>query len=172
MAYTQHSSPFSKKPKEKLISSTSTKTGDWKSGTNTIKTNTYSSKSTSSKSYEQFKKEGGDVDAAKAFNASKNSLRTETLNYSTSGVANSSIGPTGSTLTTPVDAPKSPPRLIWEKGGVGDTAPPTIETKKYRTPLKLKLKRFFKKVEKKFDFSGGKFHHKSKRRGCAGGNCP
>ena len=47
-----------------------------------------------------------------------------------------------------------------------------IETKKYKTPVKLKLKRFFKKVEKKFDFSGGKFHHKSRRSGCAGGNCP
>lgn len=154
-------------PNEKLISSTSTKEGDWRSGTNTTVTRTYGSNSGSSggdsnKSYAQFEKEGGDVEAAKAFNLSKSSTRTEKRNYSTSGVSSSSVAPTAPVLTTSIKPPS----------GKTIVPPPT---KEYKTPFGLKLKRIVNKITKNYTLNpfAGKGRSSNNRVGSGAGckNC-
>ena len=152
-------------PNEKLISSTSTKKGDWISGTNTTTTRTYGSNSGSSggnsnKSYAQFEKEGGDVEAAKAFNLGKSSTRTEKRNYSTSGVSSSSAAPTAPVLTTSIKPPSPPP-----------TTPPIERTEKERKKYNRKVRKSNKKRNKPYKTGRGKASSShSGRYGC-GSNC-
>ena len=138
--------------KEQLTSSTSTKEGNWQTGTNTTRTNTFSStsegsggggssstgeKKASNPEWSAFLKtsKGQAYTANRASSNSNTTNRTETLSYSTKGVSASSAAPTAPILTSP---PPKPPS--------GTTGPPPEKTKKYRTPIGLKLKRFVKKV--------------------------
>jgi len=188
--------------KEQLTSSTSTKEGNWQTGTNTTRTNTFSStsegsgsggggssssstsggsggggggssstgkKNMSNPKWSAFLKtsKGQAYTANRASSNSNTANRTETLSYSTKGVSASSAAPTAETLKTSVEAPPKP------SSGTTGPPPPDKKTKKYKTPLGKKLKRFVKKVTKKYTlnpFAGrGRTSNKhSGRFGCRG----
>jgi|TARA_R110002124_G_scaffold88799_1_gene227467 hypothetical protein len=189
--------------KEKLTSSTSTKEGNWQTGTNTTRTNTFSStsggggggdssssstsgdsvggggggssstgkKNMSNPKWSAFLKtsQGQAYTANRASSNSNTTNRTETLSYSTKGVSASSVAPTAETLKTSVEAPPKP------SSGTTGPPPPDKKTKKYKTPLGKKLKRFVKKVTKKYTLNpfAGRGRSSNKRVGSNAGcrNC-
>tara|TARA_R110002153_G_scaffold239116_1_gene393590 strand:+ start:226 stop:840 length:615 start_codon:yes stop_codon:yes gene_type:complete len=170
--------------KEKLTSSTSTKEGNWQTGTNTTRTNTFSStsgggggssstgkKNMSNPKWSAFLKtsQGQAYTANRASSNSNTTNRTETLSYSTKGVSASSTAPTAETLKTSVEAPPKP------SSGTTGPPPPDKKTKKYKTPLGKKLKRFVKKVTKKYTLNpfAGRGRSSNKRVGSNAGcrNC-
>ena len=172
--------------KEQLTSSTSTKEGNWKTGTNTTRTNTFSStsegsggggssstgeKKASNPEWSAFLKtsKGQAYTANRASSNSNTANRTETLSYSTKGVSASSVAPTAETLKTSVEAPPKP------SSGTTGPPPPDKKTKKYKTPLGKKLKRFVKKVTKKYTLNpfAGRGRSSNKRVGSNAGcrNC-
>ena len=172
--------------KEQLTSSTSTKEGNWQTGTNTTRTNTFSStsegsggggssstgkKNMSNPKWSAFLKtsQGQAYTANRASSNSNTTNRTETLSYSTKGVSASSVAPTAETLKTSVEAPPKP------SSGTTGPPPPDKKTKKYKTPLGKKLKRFVKKVTKKYTLNpfAGRGRSSNKRVGSNAGcrNC-
>tara|TARA_R110001632_G_scaffold140955_1_gene257007 strand:+ start:215 stop:835 length:621 start_codon:yes stop_codon:yes gene_type:complete len=172
--------------KEKLTSSTSTKEGNWQTGTNTTRTNTFSStsegsggggssstgeKKASNPEWSAFLKtsQGQAYTANRASSNSNTANRTETLSYSTKGVSASSAAPTAETLKTSVETPPKP------SSGTTGPPPPDKKTKKYKTPLGKKLKRFVKKVTKKYTLNpfAGRGRSSNKRVGSNAGcrNC-
>ena len=187
--------------KEQLTSSTSTKEGNWQTGTNTTRTNTFSStsegsgsggggssssstsggsggggggssstgkKNMSNPKWSAFLKtpKGQAYTANRASSNSNTTNRTETLSYSTKGVSASSAAPTAPILTSP---PPKPP------SGTTGPPPPDKKTKKYRTPIGLKLKRFVKKVTDNYTLNpfAGRGRSSNKRVGSNAGcrNC-
>ena len=174
---------LNKPGKERLISSTSKKEGNWQTGTNTTRTNTFSStsegsggggssstgeKKASNPEWSAFLKtsKGQAYTANRASSNSNTTNRTETISYSTKGVSSSSAAPTAPILTSP---PPKPPS--------GTTGPPPTDKKikKYRTPIGLKLKRFFNKVTDNYTLNpwAGRGRSSNKRVGSNAGcrNC-
>ena len=192
----------SNKPdKERLISSTSKKEGNWQTGTNTTRTNTFSStsegsgsggggSSSSSTSGGSGGGGGGSSSTGKknmsnpkwsaflktskgqAYTANRASSNSNTTNR-TETISYSTKGVSSSSAAPTAPILTSPP----PKPPSGTTGPPPTDKKikKYKTPLGKKLKRFVKKVTEKYTLNpfAGRGRSSNKRVGSNAGckNC-